>query len=256
MRPSDENQHRSKRPNLFSASNRPAGGDDNILAKLDKQAPAAAQSGQPRTRAVWIAAAGVLVAGLIASLAILAQQQSERGPHRFDNVAAAPQPVVTVAAGGGEGQADNAAQIIDEAPVPLVTLANAPAPAVVPAPVVVKTPVAVKAPAVVRAPVAVVAAAPARSAVSAPAKAAYRSQGGERVAAPARTVAARAIERTAQVLPARKTRPPAVRADAAPVDTDVAILTAILAQSRQAAEREPAGGACGGARCAPRASAQ
>lgn len=244
MRPSDENQHRSKRPNLFSASHRPAGNDDNILAKLDKQAPAASGA-PPRTRAFWIGGAGVLVAGLIATLAMLVQQQSERGPHRFETtVAAAPQPTVMVASGSGDERIDNAAQIIDEAPPALVTLATQPAPAVVTTPALASSPV--------------LAAAPLRRAMPAPVQAGHRAAVTERVAVSVKAAATRPVARTAQVVAVRKPRSvPAVRAEAAPVDTDVAILTAILSQSRQIAERESVSGACGGAtKCNAKTSAQ
>lgn len=278
MRPPDENQPRSKRPNLFSSSHRPGGSDDNILAKLDNQAPAALPNrAAPGSRALWLGAAGIIVAGLIASLAMLAQQQGARGQHRYASGAVASgavasgavasgavasgdaPPVIMVASGTGQERAqrnpgqegdqqpDRGAQIIDEALPPLVTLARLAAPT----PVLPAAPVHRTAPVERAAPVPKAAAAGAHDG---------RARVAQRNAAPVKTAALRPAapmaDRTPGPAPRRPRATPATRPDTTPVDTDVAILTAILAQSRHAAEREPAPGRCGaGAKCAPRTSA-
>lgn len=66
MRPTDENQAGSRRPNLMSSSRR-SGGEIDILAMLDRQ------SGKPRTRRklAWIGAGALLACALAGGLAWL-----------------------------------------------------------------------------------------------------------------------------------------------------------------------------------------
>ncbi len=66
MRPTDENQTGSRRPNLMSSSRR-GGGEINILAMLDRQ------SGKPRARRklAWIGAGALLACALAGGLAWL-----------------------------------------------------------------------------------------------------------------------------------------------------------------------------------------
>ncbi|WP_332878727.1 hypothetical protein [Massilia sp. S19_KUP03_FR1] len=67
MRPSDENQHGSTRPNLLSGARRHVGGDDNILERLERDS--ARHASGNRSRAAWYAAAASLVLLLIIVLA-------------------------------------------------------------------------------------------------------------------------------------------------------------------------------------------
>ena len=59
MRPPDENQHGSTRPNLLSGARRRFGGDDNILERLERDS--ARHASGNRSRAAWYAAAASLV---------------------------------------------------------------------------------------------------------------------------------------------------------------------------------------------------
>lgn len=68
MRPTDENQPGSRRPNLMSSSRR-ATGEINILAMLDSRAPGRRLRALPA--AAWCGAAGVLACCLLAALAWL-----------------------------------------------------------------------------------------------------------------------------------------------------------------------------------------
>lgn len=68
MRPTDENQPGSRRPNLMSSSRRTTG-EINILAMLDGQAPGRRLRALPAV--VWYGAAGVLACGLLVALAWL-----------------------------------------------------------------------------------------------------------------------------------------------------------------------------------------
>jgi hypothetical protein len=59
VRPPDENQHGSTRPNLLSDARRRFGSDDNILERLERDS--ARQASGNRSRAAWYAAAASLV---------------------------------------------------------------------------------------------------------------------------------------------------------------------------------------------------
>lgn len=74
MRPSDEHQHRSKRPNLFSTSRGKGGADDNILARLERK-PDAAAAPAARPRMLMLVA-GLLIAGLIGTLAAITRDNA------------------------------------------------------------------------------------------------------------------------------------------------------------------------------------
>lgn len=80
MRPTDENQHGSTRPNLMSAS-RPGGGEDNILAMLERDAGrggASQFSSHPRKG--WYAGAGLLVMAMVGALGWLAWENANKVP--------------------------------------------------------------------------------------------------------------------------------------------------------------------------------
>lgn len=70
MRPSDEHQTASTRPNLMSASHR-AGAEDSILAKLERDSP---RRHRPRRafRVAWYAASAMVAIALTGTLAWLA----------------------------------------------------------------------------------------------------------------------------------------------------------------------------------------
>jgi hypothetical protein len=135
VRPSDEHQHRSKRPNLFSTSRRSGGADDNILARLERK-PAAAAAPAGRSRILMLGGAGVLIAALLGTLGMLVRDNAavprpmqvsaepalaEAAPPR----AAAPATIFDEPA--APVRADNEA---DTAPQPLQPVLDSPAPAI------------------------------------------------------------------------------------------------------------------------------
>lgn len=72
MRPSDENQHRSKRPNLFSGANRPGGDEENILARLERgAAPASAYQPKGRARMLLLGGAALSILTLLGVLGLI-----------------------------------------------------------------------------------------------------------------------------------------------------------------------------------------
>lgn len=75
MRPPDENQNGSTRPPFMSTSRRPLGSEDNILARLERDARRG-KSGAPwrRTWIVWSGLAAIAIIALIATLASLARE--------------------------------------------------------------------------------------------------------------------------------------------------------------------------------------
>lgn len=92
MRPTDEDQAGSRRPNLMSTPRR-SGADVNILAMLDRHAA------RPRARrwlawpmAAWYGAAGVLACGLLAGLAWAVHDAGGDGGGAHDTVAIVPAP--------------------------------------------------------------------------------------------------------------------------------------------------------------------
>lgn len=222
MRPTDENQHGSTRPNLLSGGRRRAIDDDNILARLERDS--ARQALGNRSRAAWIAAAAALVlllmlfAGWMAWVnasapRVVPMTRAPADPGPVDAVAAIhdPSPVLTAPA----SIHDTAPPARDAAATglpPLVLLQDAkPASPPQAAAAVVATPV------------------PAVRPAATPAKAVARTA---RPASAPRT--------TPRPAPAPRPRKPAAEvahADA-PVDTDVAILSAIIIHdSTHAAER-------------------
>lgn len=74
MRPTDENQHGSTRPNLLSGARRRFSEDDNLLARLERDS--ARQLSGNRSRTAWYVAAAVLLLLLIVVFAYLAYQNS------------------------------------------------------------------------------------------------------------------------------------------------------------------------------------
>lgn len=70
MRPTDENQHGSTRPNLLSGGRRRYAGDDNILERLERDS--ARHASGNRSRAAWYAASALLMLVLIVFVAWMA----------------------------------------------------------------------------------------------------------------------------------------------------------------------------------------
>ncbi len=91
MRPSDENQHRSKRPNLFSGAQRPGGEEENILARLERgAAPATAYQPQGRARMLLLGGAALSILTLLAVLGLIVNGSGTAPPPIPVEVAARP----------------------------------------------------------------------------------------------------------------------------------------------------------------------
>ena len=221
MRPSDENQHGTTRPNLMSSSHRGGNSDGSILARMDK-----ARGLSTRARTAWLAAAGTLIAALIATIAWLAHT-SMTTPRALPVESAK----TTLPPGSVEMGHDAPAQVVNEpqrpdaaALPPLVTLP--------------RTSVAAPAAAVrVPLPVRTLAVTP-----RAPEPQARPAMPPPRAATPARA--------PLRVAAARKAKPAPVAdaTEAAPVDLDIALISAVVA-SRHRAEQA----ACAeNASCPPR----
>jgi len=74
VRPPDENQHGSMRPNLLSGARRRFGGDDNILERLERDS--ARQASGNRSRAAWYGAAASLVLLFLVVVAWMAYENA------------------------------------------------------------------------------------------------------------------------------------------------------------------------------------
>lgn len=228
MRPSDEHQHRSKRPNLFSSSRGKGGADDNILARLERMPGDA--SGAPAQRArKLILGGGVLVAAvLIGALAMLSR---DNGALRPMQVSAPPLAASKPAPSALD---DVRATIFDELPADAPTQAAPAAAGSTPAlpteiahsPSVIRTDSAAHAVTAQPSPQST-----AQSTAQSPAPPARRTG----PAAPASVQApAKPQLATAQAAPPKAPRRGTPVAD----DPDVAILTAILSQApRHAADK-------------------
>lgn len=221
MRPTDENQYGSTRPNLMSSSRR--GSEESILSMLERD------SGRSRRhsagRMTLYGAAGLLVVALVGTVAWLArdsgsQQQVE------PTLVSRPAPMVAMAdvtpAPHESRHAEGAAIIDNPEPPPLGPRSAAPQPAD-PPPLVLVTPQATAAP---KASEAVQQAAPARLPAAAPAKPARVARAEPARPRPAAKPAAAA--RSPVRKPAAKKGKPAERDR---VDTDVQLLSAIISHS-------------------------
>jgi hypothetical protein len=233
VRPPDENQHGSTRPNFMSASRRQGSGEDNILARLERDGKrgAAGKSWKYMNMTIaWCGLASLAVVGLIAVLASLAKE----------NMAVHRKPILAEARAPFDRYADPDGKS-GFAPLPAVASPPRKAAAIVEAPVARALPRATGAshvpPMVMLKPAATVPATPAaarstRARVAAkipPAKPAAAKV----AAAPPRVVAA-APARPKKIAPA----PVAAKPEPAAVDSDVALLSAIILHaSRHAAER-------------------
>ena len=117
MRPSDENQATSTRPNLMSGSRPGASrnGEDSILAKLERD-PARRHGGRSALRKAGYGAGAMVAVALTATLAWLAADNGKPQPMlaQAAEPATPPAPVVSPP----PEQAQGAAALIDEPPPP------------------------------------------------------------------------------------------------------------------------------------------
>ena len=253
MRPTDENQTGSRRPNLMSSSRR-TGGEINILAMLDGQARKPGPFSR-LPRVAWYGSGGLLACELAGMVAWLVHDQAGSG---FEGRVLAgppavpleivaetlPNPVLHVGPPRAPGAAvvDVAADVTapppDAAPAALPPRAETLAldeahqgvPALQPvAAAVVPTPVPVAAPAAVPAPH------PVAAPVSAPAPrpAVHAAPRMLAKAVPPRNAEAR---REASTHPRRPAVVPRPKPAPAAVDTDVALISAIIQHVNQRGE--------------------
>ena len=250
MRPPDENQPGSTRPNFTSSARRSSAGDDNILARLERDARRGrvSRQGWKHARLAWCLLASVAVIGLVGTLASLTRENlSVNRPPVLIEARATPPDI----------SGPSAAALIKGGfaplPAPDLKLASAvadlpPEPAKPPPMVMLKP-----APEALAKPAAAPAPAPKPAARRAPAKPAAK-------APPVKTAVAKPAPAKPVVVAAPAPRPkkPAAAAVAAPepaaVDSDVALLSAIIMHaSRHAGERAQQEAArCGaGKKCPP-----
>lgn len=224
MRPTDENQAGSRRPNLMSSSRR-TGGEINILAMLDGKTPGMLSRrvlGLPRT--FWYGVAAITVCLLVAALAWLARTPASSRSADRDEAMLQPPPPVPV-----------------PAPVPTVPDVPASPPRITPGAIIIDGAGASASPAQTTPPAmtppltssqslhdAAATTAPAhthaRSPKHPPAHAAVRATTGERKPATPHPGAshADAPARTKRPTGTTKPTPPAA------LDTDVALISAII----------------------------
>lgn len=244
MRPTDENQTASRRPNLMSSSRR-IGGEINILAMLDGQARKPRRiKGLPR--AAWYGSGALLACALLGTAAWMVHEQGDgsfegriaTGPAVVPLVIAAeplPNPPLLVPAHGADHPATHA-------PAPRAqgaAVVDLPAPALAEAHDAAPTPIAETSPPVVPAPPAK------RAPVHAAPRIASRTASAPRSAAPQTRQEPAVHPRRAAALAKPKPAPVAV-------DTDVALISAIIQHASQHGESKD--GACSDRPCAPRMS--
>lgn len=248
MRPSDENQPGSRRPNLMSAARRGAG-ENSILAMLDGQSARALSKRFPALPALLAyAAAGTAACALVGILAWLAHEGMDRPAvaPEHENVAAA------AATGAEPAHADSdaplpagGAAIVETPPPEPAVVATRPGAGVAAVPpLVTPAAAAVAVPAIANADPP---ARPAASPVVTPAHAAPRSTSA-RPALAYRPAPAPAPARGGATL-ARAKRPVATPKAVPVVDVDVALITAII---QHAARPADAGASCADQSCGPR----
>lgn len=234
MRPTDENQSPSMRPNLMSPRRVATSGEDSILAMLEREPARKRGATAPNPRLAWYGAGALMALGLTGALVWLAANNDGLRPDVPDSVLAdaakASQPApaapaliqvaMAPAAPPVEQRAPNAAVIVDQPPaadaVPPLRLLK-------PAPDKAADPVRVPVPAAV----------PSRPAA--------------RITPPPRPVAATPVEakatppspRPKPVLVAKsaakpaapkapRSAPPAARNGEPAVDADVALISAVI----------------------------
>ena len=115
MRPSDENQHRSKRPNLFSAANRPSGDEENILARLERgAAPAPAYQPEGRARMLLLGGAALSILTLLGVLGLIINGSGSAPAAIPMEVAARPSPPPAAPLQNATASAAPAAMVVDQ----------------------------------------------------------------------------------------------------------------------------------------------
>ena len=256
MRPPDENQPGSTRPNFTSSARRSASGDDNILARLERDARRGrvGKHGWKHARLAWCLLASVAVIGLVGTLASLTRENRSvnRPPLLIEASSTAPEisaPSAAALVKGGFAPLPApdlklAAAVVDMPPEP-----------VKPPPMVMLKPAPEAAPAKPAAlPEPAPAPKPKRAVKSAPAKPAAKAPPVK--IAVVKPVPVRPV--VAAAPPPRPKKSPAATATVAPeaavVDSDVALLSAIIMHSsRHSAERAQQEAArCGaGKKCPP-----
>lgn len=245
MRPTDENQAASTRPNLMSS--RRGSGEDNILAMLEREG---ARRGAGRTSPLRLASygAGAALCGvLVGGLAWLAYDNRPT----MDNLQARVDPPAAAESAKGRVQPAGAlaAVIVDEQPrmrtaPPLVMLPPQDAPVRPAAP---STPATRPAPAM---PAAAPVDAARVAADKRTAKPVHVKSPEPKPAARRALVARAGAAVSASVAALRLRKAPASPSADPQVDGDVALISAIIAQSeRHRSERDEAP-ACAGAKCA------
>jgi len=252
VRPTDEHQAGSTRPNFMASSPKPAGGEANILARLERDGK---RGGFGKTwknaRLAWPIVASVLVIGLIGVLASLANNNLmlHRQPVLIEATALAP----ALQAAGAALPAKES-----DAPQPARVMVKADSSTEVPALVLLKplapppesekpllAPIKPSASATSPPSPSPRSVAPARRAAH---KRAAKNAKGK--AAPARSLASTAKPRTVMPAPVPRVTPTAI-------DSDVALLSAIIIHSsrhsKERAQQEAI--RCGaGKKCAPPAA--
>jgi hypothetical protein len=205
VRPSDENQLGSTRPHLKSARS-PASANSNILASLERLANKKHSRTAPRSNTAWLSAGALVVLGLIGTIAWLAHVNATTlRPLPVADARGRPLPDMPAASA-----ARLPAAIIDEPAERAVLLAKAEIP-----PLVMLKPAPAPRP---TAPVMV-----------------------ERTAPPPKRAPAKKAAPPKLAAAPRKAPAPTVKQEPEAVDSDVALLSAILSySSRHAAERDEA----------------
>lgn len=255
MRPTDENQSPSMRPNLMSPRRTATSGEDSILAMLEREPARKRKAGTSGIRLAWYGASAMLALALTGTLIWMAANndglrpevqesvlaEAEQAPRRTapapgDSPAGAAtilQVAMAPAAAAPDTQPAGAALIVDQAPPaeavpPLRLLKSAPE-----KPATETSMPAARASAVAPVPVATV---PPRSVakVSPPARPAAPAAAETRplprpAAAPAKSrqvVVAKSAVKPAQAKTQRGVNP--ARSPEAPVDADVALISAVI----------------------------
>jgi hypothetical protein len=256
VRPPDENQNGSTRPNFMSATRRAYAGDDNILARLERDAKRgkSGKSGSwKHATLAWCLLASVVVIALIGTLASLARDNMTAPKQGADPK---PDPFASSVRGGfaplpvpspGRRLGANVYDVPPEASLlpPMVMLKSAPAAAKNPAKAADPTPPPV------RTAARPVKAAPERLAVAARPAPVRVAPAAVRQSPPAPPRIAAAPLRPRKATATATASPPV---EPTAVDSDVALLSAIIMHaSRHSAEREKIEAArCGpGKKCPP-----
>lgn len=221
MRPPDEYQSTSMRPNLISPRRSAAGAEDSILAMLEREPARRRGQPSPSTRLAWYGASAALALALTGALVWIAANNDGRRP-------GAPEKMLAEAVDTPPRGTETANDSLTEAAT-VLRVALAPAPEAQPARVarIVEQP----SPAAAAPPLRLLEPAPRKTAAQKPRPAAMTGAPPRPAAAQARPRAdltARGVPRPAQPRARRGPQPVAAAAPAAPVDADVALISAVI----------------------------